>query len=55
MSRCGNCYDNALTESFFKIIKKLVRKKVFKTREETSSKIFEDIEMFYNSKDDIVI
>jgi putative transposase len=51
MSRRGNCYDNAVAESFFKTIKKeLVRKKVFKTREEASSKIFEYIEMFYNSK-----
>jgi len=51
MSRRGNCYDNAVAESFFKTIKKeLVRKQIFKTREVAVSKIFEYIEMFYNPK-----
>ena len=51
MSRRGNCYDNAVAESFFKTLKReLVRKNVFHTREEARSKIFEYIEMFYNSK-----
>jgi len=51
MSRRGNCYDNAVAESFFKTLKKeLVRKHVFLTREIATSKIFEYIEMFYNAK-----
>jgi len=51
MSRRGNCYDNAVAESFFKTIKKeLVRKQIFRTREVAYSKIFEYIEMFYNPK-----
>lgn len=51
MSRRGNCYDNAVAESFFKTLKKeLVRKHVFLTREIAASKIFEYIEMFYNPK-----
>jgi len=51
MSRRGNCYDNAVAESFFKTLKKeLVRKQVFLTREIAASKIFEYIEMFYNPK-----
>jgi len=51
MSRRGNCYDNAVAESFFKTLKKeLVRKQIFLTREDAASKIFEYIEMFYNSK-----
>lgn len=51
MSRRGNCYDNAVAESFFKTLKKeLVRKQIFRTRTEATSKIFEYIEMFYNSK-----
>ncbi len=51
MSRHNNCYDNAVTESFFKTLKKeLVRKQVFLTREVAASKIFEYIEMFYNPK-----
>jgi len=51
MSRRGNCYDNAVAESFFKTLKReLVRKHIFITREIAASKIFEYIEMFYNSK-----
>jgi putative transposase len=51
MSRRGNCYDNAVVESFFKTLKKeCVRKYIFKTREEAKRKIFEYIEMFYNPK-----
>ncbi len=51
MSRRGNCYDNAVAESFFKTLKKeCVRKYIFKTREEAKRKIFEYIEMFYNPK-----
>ena len=51
MSRRGNCYDNAVVESFFKTLKKeCIRKYIFKTREEAKRKIFEYIEMFYNSK-----
>ena len=51
MSRRGNCYDNAVAESFFKTLKKeLVRKQIFLTREIATSKIFEYIEMFYNAK-----
>jgi putative transposase len=51
MSRRGNCYDNAVAESFFKTLKKeCIRKYIFKTREEAKRKIFEYIEMFYNPK-----
>lgn len=51
MSRRGNCYDNAVAESFFKTLKReCVRKEIFVTREEARSKIFHYIEMFYNSK-----
>jgi len=40
-----------VAESFFKTLKKeLVRKQIFYTREVADSKIFEYIEMFYNSK-----
>ena len=42
MSRRGNCYDNAVAESFFKTLKKeLVRKTIFNTRAEARDKIFE--------------
>ena len=41
MSRRGNCYDNAVAESFFKTLKKeLVRKQIFHTRAVAASKIF---------------
>ncbi len=51
MSRKGNCYDNAVVESFFKSLKAEIPKDDrSKTREETKSKIFEYIEVFYNRK-----
>lgn len=51
MSRKGNCYDNAVVESFFKSLKAEIPKDDrSKTREETRSRIFEYIEVFYNRK-----
>jgi putative transposase len=51
MSRRGNCYDNAVAESFFQLLKReRIRKKIYLTREEARSDIFNYIEMFYNSK-----
>lgn len=49
MSRRGNCHDNAVAESFFATFKKRVlRKKIYSTREEGKTEIFNFIEMFYN-------
>lgn len=49
MSRRGNCWDNAVAESFFSSLKKeRIRKKVYRTRELAKTDIFEYIEMFYN-------
>jgi len=51
MSRSGDCWDNAVAESFFHTIKvELVYKTKFKTREEAKQAIFEYIEVFYNRK-----
>ena len=51
MSRKGNCWDNAVAESFFKTIKsELIYWNNFQTRAEAELKIFEYIEMFYNTK-----
>lgn len=51
MSRKGNCWDNAVAESFFKIIKsELVYHCKYDTRDEAKESIFEYIEAFYNSK-----
>ncbi|HFU8291838.1 TPA: IS3 family transposase [Escherichia coli] len=51
MSRRGNCHDNAVAESFFQLLKpERIKKKIYGTREEARSDIFDYIEMFYNSK-----
>jgi transposase InsO family protein len=51
MSRKGDCYDNAVVESFFKSLKAEIHKEDrSRTREETRSRIFEYIEVFYNRK-----
>jgi len=49
MSRRGNCYDNAITESFFHTLKvELVYQEKFRTRKEAKLAVFEYIEAFYN-------
>lgn len=51
MSRKGNCWDNAVAESFLHTLKvELVNRYRFKTREEAKREIFEYIEMYYNRK-----
>ncbi len=49
MSRKGDCWDNAVSESVFATLKKeLVYRCKFKDREEARLAIFEYIEVFYN-------
>ena len=49
MSRRGNCYDNAVTESFFGTMKtELVNDARYATRGEARQSVFEWIEVFYN-------
>lgn len=49
MSRKGECYDNAVAESFFGTLKaELVDDEDYKTRQEAKQSIFEYIEIFYN-------
>ena len=49
MSRKGNCWDNAVAESFFHTLKtELTHHCKFKNREEAKLMIFEYIEVFYN-------
>ena len=49
MSRTGNCYDNAVMESFFGTLKtELVHHEAYATREEARQSLFEYIEVFYN-------
>ena len=51
MSRTGNCYDNALMESFFGTLKReLIHHRHYRTRAEARQDIFEYIEVFYNRK-----
>jgi transposase InsO family protein len=49
MSRTGNCWDNALVESFFSTLKlELVYERNFANHAEARMAIFEYIEVFYN-------
>ena len=49
MSRRGNCYDNAVAESFFSSLKnEVIHHNSFRTRDEARTAIFEYVEVFYN-------
>jgi putative transposase len=49
MSRKGNCWDNAVAESFFHTLKtELTNHHQFKNQQEAKNAIFEYIEVFYN-------
>ena len=49
MSRRGNCWDNAVAESFFATLKREhTSRKIFLTHEEAKTSIAEWIEVFYN-------
>jgi len=51
MSRKGNCWDNAPTESFFASLKKeMVYRTRFETREQARAALFHWIEVWYNRK-----
>lgn len=51
MSRKGNCWDNAVMESFFRTLKtELVYWRDYETRFEAKRSIFRYIETFYNTK-----
>lgn len=51
MSRKGNCWDNAVAESFFgKLKSELIYRHTFKTRDEAMMSIFGYIEIFYNKR-----
>jgi putative transposase len=49
MSRRGNCWDNAVAESFFGSLKKeRIKKKIYKNRDLAAADISDYIESFYN-------
>jgi len=50
MSRRGNCHDNAVAESFSRLLKReRIRRNIYKTRKDAREDIFNYIELFYNS------
>ena len=51
MSRKGNCWDNAVVESFFSTLKReLVHHQAYASHDEARRSFFEHIEVFYNRK-----
>jgi len=51
MSRKGNCWDNAVAESFFKTLKsECTDRQKFNTRKEAEMAIFQYIETWYNTR-----
>jgi putative transposase len=49
MSRRGNCWDNAVAESFFSSLKKeRIKKRIYKTRDLARADVFDYTEVFYN-------
>jgi len=51
MSKKGDCWDNAVAESFFHTLKvELIHRNKFRTRDEAKRKIFEYVEMYYNRR-----
>jgi len=51
MSRKGDCWDNAVAESFFHTLKvELIHRHKFRTRDEAQRRIFEYVEMYYNRR-----
>ena len=51
MSRRGNCWDNAVAESFFGSLKcELIYRNKYKSRIEATMSIFDYVEIFYNKR-----
>ena len=50
MSRKGSCYDNALCESYFSLLKKERGDKTYPSMKEAKTDVFEWIEAWYNTK-----
>jgi putative transposase len=51
MSRAGDCWDNAVVESFFASLKtERVQHRHYRARTEAQTDVFDSIERFYNRK-----
>jgi len=49
MSQRGNCYDNAVVESFLQLLKReRIKRSIYSNREHARQDEFDYIEMFYN-------
>ena len=49
MSCRGNCWDNAVAESFFSSLKKeRIKRRIYASRQDAKSDVFDYIEVFYN-------
>ena len=49
ISRRGNCWDNAVAESFFNSLRKeKIERQIYRTRDDAKSDVFDYIEGFYN-------
>ena len=47
MSGRGNCYDNAVSDSFYQLLKRgRIRRKIYPNREDARREIFDYIELF---------
>jgi putative transposase len=51
MSRAGNCWDNAATESFFSSLKtERTARKTYRSRDQARADVFDYVERWYNSQ-----
>jgi putative transposase len=51
MGSRGDCFDNAVAESFFATLKKeLIHRRAWPTKDELRGEVFEYIEVFYNRR-----
>ncbi len=51
MSRRDNCHDNAVTGSFFQLLKReRIKRRTYIDREEARRDVFDYIEMFYSPR-----
>jgi len=51
MSRAGNCWDNAATESFFSSLKiERTARKTYRSRDEAKADVFDYVERWYNPR-----
>jgi transposase InsO family protein len=50
MSRAGNCYDNAVVESFFRTLKQDLAVAAWPTRRDATAAVTDYIERFYNAR-----